>query len=37
MPMMMSEILKFVDFTKTRKPRYPENKILFFPQIKKIH
>ena len=36
MPMMMSQILKSVDFTKTQKARYLENEI-FFLQIKKIH
>ena len=38
-PMMMSQILKSVDFTKTRKSRYLKNEILFFlpppPQKKK--
>ena len=33
--MMTSQILKFVDFTKTPKSRYLENKT-FFLQIKKI-
>ena len=33
--MMMSQILKSVDFTKTQKSRYLENKT-FFLQIKKI-
>ena len=32
----MSQILKSVDFTKTQKSRYLENKILFFLQIKKV-
>ena len=36
MPMMMSQILKSVVFTKTQKPRYLDNKTLFFLQIKKI-
>ena len=36
MPMMTSQILKSVDFTKIQKPRYLENKILFFLQIKKL-
>ena len=36
MPMMTSQILKFVDFTKTQKSRYPENKTLFLLQIKKF-
>ena len=35
MPMMTSQILKTVDFTKTQKSRYLENKTLFFLQIKK--
>ena len=35
MPMMISQILKSVDFTKTQKSRYLENKT-FFLQIKKI-
>ena len=35
-PMMTSQILKSVDFTKTQKSRYLENKTLFFLQIKKI-
>ena len=33
--MMMSQILKFVDFTKTEKTRYLKNETLFFLQIKK--
>ena len=36
MPMMASQILKSVDFTKAQKSRYLENEILFFLQIKKI-
>ena len=32
--MMTTQILKFVDFTKTQKPKYLQNK-LFFLQIKK--
>ena len=36
MPMMKSQILKYVDFTKT-KSRYLENETLFFLEIKKIH
>ena len=36
MPIMMSQILKSVDFTKAQKSRYLENKILFFLQIKKV-
>ena len=31
---MTSQILKFVDFTKTQKSKYLENKILFFLQMK---
>ena len=34
--MMMSRILKFVDFTKTQKSRYLENETLFFLQIKTL-
>ena len=34
--MMTSQILKFVDFTKTQKSRYHENETLFFLQIKKF-
>ena len=34
MPVMMSQILKSVDFTKKSKSRYLENEILFFLQIK---
>ena len=33
MPMMTSQILKSVDFTKTQKPRYLKNET-FFLQIK---
>ena len=36
MSMMKSQILKFVDFTKTQKSRYLENETLFFLQIKKF-
>ena len=36
MSMMMSHILKFVDFTKTQKSRCLENETLFFLQIKKF-
>ena len=32
---MTLQISKFLDFTKTQKPRYLENKTLFFLQIKK--
>ena len=35
--MMTSQILNSVDFIKMQKPRYLENKTLFFLQIKKIH
>ena len=35
MPMMTSQILKSVDFTKTQKSRYLENETSFFLQIKK--
>ena len=35
MPMVTSQILKSVDFTKTQKSWYPKNKRLFFLQIKK--
>ena len=34
--MMTSQILKFVDFTKTQKSRYLENETLFFLQITKF-
>ena len=33
MPMMMSQILKSVDFTETEKSRYLENEILYFLQL----
>ena len=36
MTVMTSEILESVDFTKTQKFRYRENKTLFFLQIKKF-
>ena len=36
MSIMTSQILKFVDFTKTQKFIYLENKTLFFLQIKKF-
>ena len=36
MSMMTSQILKFVDFTKTQQLRYLEKKSSFFLQIKKI-
>ena len=35
--MMTSQILKFVDFTKTQKSKYLENKALFFSSNEKIH
>ena len=34
--MMTSQILKYVDFTKTQKSKYLRNETLFFLQIKKI-
>ena len=34
MSMMMSQILRSVDFTKSQKPRYPENETSFSLQIK---
>ena len=34
--MMMSWILKYMDFTKTQKSRYLENETLLFFQIKKF-
>ena len=36
MPMMTSQILKSLNFTKTQKSRYLKNKTLFFLEIKKI-
>ena len=38
MPMMASQILKFLDFTETQKSRYLENETLLFlkPKKKKI-
>ena len=33
---MTSQILKFVNFTKTQKSRYLKNETLFFLQIKKF-
>ena len=36
MSMMMSQILKFVDFTKTQKSTYVENETLFFLRKKKF-
>ena len=36
MSMMTSQILKFVNFTKTQKPRYLKNETLFLLQIKKF-
>ena len=35
-PMIRSQILKYVDFRKTQKSRYLENETLFFLQIKKF-
>ena len=35
--MLMSQILKFLDFTRTQKSRYFENKTLFFLQIKQTN
>ena len=34
MPMMISQILKSVNFTKTQEPRYRENKTVFLLPIK---
>ena len=34
--MMASQILRSVYFTKSQKPRYPENEALFSLQIKKF-
>ena len=34
MPMMMSEILKFVDFPKTQKSRYLKDETWFFFKLK---
>ena len=36
MPMITSQILKFVDFTETQNTRYLENKTLLFLKLKKI-
>ena len=36
MPMMTSQILRSVDFTKLQKPRYLENETSFFLQINKF-
>ena len=36
MPVMTSQILKSVDFTKTQRCRYLENETLFFLQIKNL-
>ena len=36
MPMMASQILRSVDFTKSQKPRYLENETPFSLQIKKF-
>ena len=35
-PMMTSHILKSVNFTKRRNPRYLQNETLFFIQIRKF-
>ena len=35
MPMITSQILRFVNFTKSQKPRYLENET-FSPQMKKF-
>ena len=37
MPMMTSQSLKFMNFTKTQKFRYLENEALFFLQIKRAN
>ena len=34
--MMMSQIFKFVNFTKTQKSSYLQNEVLFFLQIRKF-
>ena len=36
MPLMTSQILKYVDFTRTQKSRYLENETLFFLQIQNL-
>ena len=36
MPLIMSQILKSVDFNKTQKSRYLEDEALFFLQIKQF-
>ena len=36
MPKVASQILKYVDFTKTQKSKYLENETLFFLKIKKL-
>ena len=36
MPMITSQILKFVDFPKTQKSRYLKNETSFFLHIKKF-
>ena len=33
---MTSQILQFVDFTKTQKSKYPESETLLFLQVKKF-
>ena len=37
MPMMTSQILKFLYFSKTQKFKHHENESLFSPRIKKLH
>ena len=37
MPLMTSQILKFVNLTEIQKSRYLENKTLFFLQVKKFN
>ena len=37
MPMMTSQILKSVYFSKTQKFKHHENESLFSPRIKKLH
>ena len=36
MPMVMSKVLKSLNFIKTRKSRYLQNETLFFLQMKKL-
>ena len=35
--MMASQVLEFKDSPETQKPKYLEDKALFFLQIKKVH